>query len=207
MSSIKYNEFIENCKTGDILLFSSNAIYSRLIELLSFSKFSHVAYIVRDPIWINPDMSGIYIYQSGLESTIDEISKEKIFGVQLTPLKKIEDNYKNGYFGYLYYVKNDFERTEEYYYNLKKIILDTDKKKYDLNLIDWIKARFDCNIGQRKENKFFCSALVSFIMENLNQIDEKIDWTYVSPRRFSKNSSDVLPFINCTIHPEKFIIF
>ena len=205
MSSIDFSNFIENCQTGDLLLFSSNAIYSRLIELLSFSKFSHIAYIIKNPTWLHPDLSGVYLFESGAEPTVDVLSKHKVFGVQLTPIEEIYKDYKNSYCGYLYYVKNDFDRTEDYYSKLKEILIKTDGEKYDLDPIDWIKARFDINVGQRKINSFFCSALVGFILESVGQIHNDVDWTYVSPRRYSVNSSDALQFINCIINPEIYI--
>ena len=205
MSSIDFSTFIENCQTGDLLLFSSNAIYSRLIEICSFSKFSHVAYIVKNPTWLHSDLSGVYIFESGAEPTDDVLSKHKVFGVQLTPIEQIYKSYKNAYCGYIYYVQNDFDRTEDYYSKLRKILLKTDSKSYDFDVNDWIKARFDVKIGKRKTNKFFCSALVGYLMEKVKQIHSDIDWTYLSPRRFSVNSSDALQFINCKIYPEKYI--
>lgn len=207
MSSIDFSTFIENCQTGDLLLFSSNAIYSRLIEILSFSKFSHVAYIIKNPTWLHPDLSGVYIFESGSEPTVDALSKHKVFGVQLTPIEEIYKDYKNAYCGYIYHVQNDFDRTEEYYSKLKELMIKTDSKSYDLNPIDWIKARFDINIGERKVYTFFCSALVGYLMESFNHIRDNIDWSYVSPRRFSVNSADALQFINCKMNPEKYIKF
>ncbi len=44
-------------------------------------------------------------------------------------------------------------------------------------------------------------------MENLNQIEKNIDWSYIAPYRFSKNSKDCLNFINCNVNNEKYINF
>ncbi len=207
MECIEFSKFIETCDTGDLLLFNSTAFYSRFIELLSGSKYSHVAYLIKNPTWLHPDLSGIYIFESGAEQSIDALSNNKIFGVQLTPIEEIIKEYKTAQYGYLYYVQNKFDRTNEYYEKLKNIILQTDTKKYDFNPIDWIKAEFNINIGERKINKFFCSALIGYIMEETEQLDKKIDWTCIAPRRYSVKSKDVLPFINCEILPEKFIRF
>ncbi len=207
MENIDFSNFIKNCETGDLLLFNSTAFYSRFIELLSGSKYSHVAYLIKNPTWLHPDLSGIYIFESGAEQSIDALSNNKIFGVQLTPIEEIIKEYKSATNGYLYYVQNKFDRTEQYYDKLKKVILQTDTKKYDFNPLDWIKAEFNINIGERKINKFFCSALIGYIMEETEQLDKKIDWTCIAPRRYSVKSKDVLPFINCEILPEKFIRF
>ncbi len=196
---MELNTFLENCNTGDLLLFNSTAIYSRLIEIISGSKYSHVAYIIKNPTWLHPDLSGVYIFESGAEPTKDALSNQLIFGVQLTPIETIINQYKNAKCGYLYYVQNNFNRDDDYINKLKEIILSTDKKIYDFHPIDWIKAKFDINVGVRKTNTFFCSALVAYIMEQVNHLPNTIDWTYVSPRRFSIKSKDCLEFINCHI--------
>jgi hypothetical protein len=207
MESIDFSNFIENCDTGDLLLFNSTAFYSRFIELFSRSKYSHIGYIIKNPTWLHPDLSGIFLFESGAECTKDVLSQHKIFGVQLTPMEEIVKQYRSATYGYIYYVQNKFDRTNDYYENLKNVILKTDTKKYDLNPIDWIKADFDINIGIRKVDKFFCSALVGYIMEEVGHLDKNIDWTYIAPRRYSKNAKDILPFINCEIMPEKYINF
>lgn len=204
---IDFSKFIESCETGDLLLFNSTAFYSRFIELLSGSKYSHIGYIIKNPTWLHPDLSGVYLFESGKENTNDVISQHKIFGVQLTPMEEIVKEYKTATYGYLYYVQNKFDRTDDYYVKLKNIILQTDTKKYDLNPIDWIKAEFNINIGVRKVDRFFCSALVAYIMEQVGHLDKDIDWTYVAPRRYSKEAKDSLSFINCEVMPEKYITF
>jgi hypothetical protein len=207
MECIDFSNFIKNCETGDLLLFNSTAFYSRFIELLSGSKYSHIGYIIKNPVWLHLDLSGVYLFESAKEKSNDVISQEKIFGVQLTPIEEIEREYKSATYGYLYYVQNKFDRTEQYYENLKNVILQTDTKKYDLNPIDWIKAEFNINIGQRKINSFFCSALVAYIMEQVGHLDKDINWTDIAPRRYSKDAKDKLLFINCEVMSEKFIRF
>jgi hypothetical protein len=202
---MEFENFLETCNTGDLLLFSSNAIYSRLIEILSGGKYSHIGYIIKNPTWLHPDLSGVYIFESGKEPTKDVLSNELIFGVQLTPIETIINQYKNARCGYLYYIKNNFTRTNDYFNQLKDTIFSTDKKIYDFNPIDWIRAKFDINVGKRKTNTFFCSALVAYIMEKVNQLPNTIDWTNISPKRFSKNSTDFLEFINCDIEGEIFL--
>ena len=54
VSSVTKEDFLESCQTGDILLYNSNSLIGRTIELLSYSKFSHISIILRDPTFINP---------------------------------------------------------------------------------------------------------------------------------------------------------
>jgi len=207
MQDILYRDFIENCQSGDLLLYSSRSWYSYFIEVLGWSKYSHVSMIIKDPIWIHPDLKGIYIFESGLENTNDVIENKHIYGVQLVKLDEALKNYKNGSSGYVYYIKNNFERTETFYNKLKQIILSNDSKPYDLNIIDWIGARFNLQIVHKQTVRYFCSALISYTLTQLNFLPENTDWTIVSPKEFSYYEKARLNFINCTLEPEKLIVF
>ena len=109
MENIDYKDFIDNCQTGDILLYSSRCWYSYIIETLGWSKYSHVSIIVRDA-----STNDIYIFESGGENVIDVIKDKKIFGVQLIKLEDALKVYQCESNGYVYYVKNNFERTDEF---------------------------------------------------------------------------------------------
>ena len=207
MENIDFNKFLETCETGDLLLYSSRRWYSYFIEILGWSKYSHVSMIIKDPIWIDPTLKGLYIFESGLENTNDVIENKHIYGVQLVRLEDAMKNYKNGSSGYVYYIKNNFERTENFYNNLKKIIISNDGKPYDINIIDWIGARFNLQIIHKQTVRFFCSALMAYTLSKLNFLPENIDWTVVSPKEYSYYENNRLKFINCNVDPEKFIKF
>jgi hypothetical protein len=207
MENIEFNKFLETCETGDLLLYSSHRWYSYFIEILGWSKYSHVSILIKDPTWIHPDLKGLYIFESGLENTNDVIENKHIYGVQLVKLDEALKNYKSGSSGYVYYLKNNFERTETFFDKLKEIILSNDGKPYDLNIIDWIGARFNLQIVHKQTIRFFCSALASYTLTKLNFLPENTDWTIVSPKEFSYYEKSRLIFINCTVDPEKLIKF
>ncbi len=207
MENIEFKKFLETCETGDILLYSSHRWYSYFIEVLGWSKYSHVSILIKDPTWIHPDLKGLYIFESGLENTNDVIENKHIYGVQLVKLDEALKNYKNGSNGYVYYIKNNFERTESFYDKLKQIILSNDGKPYDLNIIDWIGARFNLQIVHKQTVRYFCSALISYTLTQLNFLSENTDWTIVSPREFSYYEKSRLIFMNCILDPEKLIVF
>ena len=94
MENIEYKDFLENCQTGDLLLYSSKRWYSYIIEFLGWSKYSHVSMIVRDPIWIDPNLKGLYIFESGVENTNDVIEDRHVYGVQLVKLEDALKNYR-----------------------------------------------------------------------------------------------------------------
>ena len=207
MELIYYDDFVDKCETGDLLLYSSRRWYSYFIELLGWSKYSHVSMIIKDPIWIDPNLKGLYIFESGVESVNDVLNEKKVYGVQLVKLEDALKNYKNGTSGYVYFIKNNFERTEEFDTKLKNIIINNDSKPYDINPIDWSGARFNLKIVHRESLRYFCSALMGYTLTNLNFLTENTDWTIITPKEYSYYEKCRLNFINCNLDPEKLIKF
>ena len=207
-SEIKLDTFLETCQTGDILLYNSNYWYSRLIEWGSGSKFSHISIILRDPTFINEKLTGLYILESSYEDIPDSNTGEKVWGVQIIPLDHVLEEYKKSYVGNLYYRRLETEKTEDFYVKLKDCIKHTEGDKYDLNPLDWFKAEFQINIGDtRKENTFWCSALVGYVYCHMGFIDKDISWSILPPRKFSHYENDRLTYSNCSLHPERLINF
>jgi len=206
-TSITREELIQNCQTGDILLYNSNTIMGRVIEIMSRSRYSHVAIILRDPTYIREDLKGLYILESGAENIADVVSKKKVIGVQVIPLAYVLDQYENGN-GYLYYRKLECSRNDDFVNTMKQIVNKTDGEPYDLNPMDWVKAEFQIQIGdEQKENTFWCSALVSYVYTQLGFLDKKLPWTIIAPRRFSYYENERLSYLNCVVEPEKWIQF
>jgi len=206
--NITKQKLIDTCQTGDILLYNSNTFVGRTIEVLSFSKFSHISIILRDPIYINPELKGLYILESGSEQIDDVISGKKVIGVQVIPLEYVLNQYENGNYGYLYYRKLECDRGEEFHKKMKDIILKTDGTCYDINPVDWIKAEFQIELGnEQKDNTFWCSALVTYVYIQLGFLDNSLPWTIIAPRRFSYYENERLSFKNCSVEPEIYIIY
>lgn len=193
MSDITLQNFIDKCDTGDILLFSTKKWYSRIIEFFTWSKFSHIAITLKDPIYIKPELQGLYILESGLEDCL-----------QITNLEDIIDMYRRLDYGHLYYRKLQCLRDATFENKIKEIHDDA----YNINLIDWIQAEFEMNISnERRTNTFWCSALVAFVYTKLGFLDDNVHWTVVSPNRFSfYEDKFFFDFTNCVLHPEKKII-
>ena len=205
-AEIKLDTFLETCQTGDILLYNSNYWYSRLIEWGSGSKFSHISIILRDPTFINETLTGLYILESSYEDIPDSNTGEKVWGVQIIPLEHVLDEYKKSFVGNLYYRRLETEKSEDFYNKLKDCIKHTEGDKYDLNPLDWFKAEFQINIGDtRKENTFWCSALVGYVYCHMGFIDKDISWSILPPRKFSHYENDRLTYSNCSLHPERLI--
>lgn len=208
MDNISRKKLLKTCQTGDVLLYNSQTIFGRIIEYVTYSKFSHAAIIVRDPIYIDPSLNGVFIVEAGEEKIPDVISKKKICGVQLIPLEYVLDTYENGYIGNLYYRKLNCKRDETFHKNIDGLIKKKDGCPYDLCISDWLLAKFNIKIGKSQyTNRFWCSALVAYIYVELSLLDKNLPWSMIAPRQFSYYENDKLSFINCDLDPEKKVIY
>ena len=92
----KYN----NLQTGDLLLFVEHPknifmnLFNWVIRAATHSQYSHVAMVIRDPVFINPSLKGLYIWESSWEDTPDPQDGKIKLGVQISPLSEIVDYYK-----------------------------------------------------------------------------------------------------------------
>ena len=193
---------IDDLETGDMILFSGNYFISKIIEYFSGSKYSHVAVIIKNPDFFDDKLEGLYILESGYENKPDSENDRYKFGVQLTNFKEMALNYS----GNIYVRKLHCNRDHDFYNKINQIHSDVHNLPYDLNIIDWIKAKFDIEIGfTQKKNTFWCSALVSYFYVKLGFLNKSIPWTLISPQELS-SSSDKLQFENCKLDDDKLII-
>ena len=85
---------LDQLKTGDILLFNEKSFwFSRLVEYWTGSPWSHVAIVLRDPTYLDPKLTGLYLWESGEEDFPDAEDHQMKFGVQITDLKKVISEY------------------------------------------------------------------------------------------------------------------
>ena len=89
---------------------------------------------------------------------------------------------------------------------LKNIIIANDDKPYDLNPIDWIGAKFSIKLVHRETVRFFCSALMGYVLTQIGLLPEDTDWTIITPKRYSYYEGDRITLTNCTLEPEKLIV-
>ena len=203
MSNITKKDLFETCQTGDILLYNSQSILARTIEYFSGSKYSHVSIILRDPTYIDPKLKGLYILESGIENIPDSWTGKKILGVQIIPLENALDYYKNSWVGGVYYRKLNTNRNDIFINNLTNVIKKTEGVKYDLYILDWFRALFDVEIGNRQlTNRFWCSALVAYVYVQLGLLDKSLEWSMIAPRQFSYYENKRLSYNNCNLEPE-----
>ena len=187
-----------NLNTGDLILFSSNnsgmfAIFDKLIKLFTNSDYNHIGMVLKDPIYIDPKLKGYYLYESSWEGTPDPADGKIKLGVQITPL---EEAFKNNP-GHAYLRKlvppSEAEYNETFSpENFEKVYKKTNAKPYDLNPVDWIEAffRIDPTFKFGKDKRFFCSALVGYIYQQLGVLQENTDWSIMRPSDISIEDAD-----------------
>ena len=140
--SILLKDFLKDCNTGDLLLYSTSHWYSKIIEYFTSSKFSHISIIFRDPTFIDRDLKGLYVLESGYEKTPDPTDGKQKFGVQIKKLEDVINDYKTSWVGGLYYRKLDCNRKNFFNKKVLEIYKKVYDKPYDIDICDWIKAEF-----------------------------------------------------------------
>ena len=206
----------DSLDTGDILLYDTRWWYSRLIEYLSDGPYSHISIILKKPTWLDEKLTeDYYILESGGEKFPDSETGKILYGVQIVPLSKILEEYKNGGYGKLYYRKlKSSISLSELQNKIKETYFKIQAKPYDLDPFDWVKAYYEVdkaidNLKLSKTyqniNRFWCSALVAYVYVECGLLDKDIPWTIISPSDFSYKYP-YLPLLHCKLKKEKILI-
>ena len=204
METISKQTILDTCQTGDILLYNGRSVISRAIEYATNSRYSHISIILRDPTYIDPKLTGLYIIESGMEDIPDSLTGKKNIGVQITPLEHAIDYYKDAWVGGLYYRKLTCDRTTEFENKIKNLVTKTEGVKYDLCLYDWIRAAFDIELGDIQITKrFWCSAFAAYIYAELGFLDKELGWSLIEPTQFSFYENKRLSYKNCELATER----
>ncbi len=183
---------MEDLNTGDILLFHGEGYwFSYLVEWITWSKYSHVAMVVKDPTYLDESLKGIYMIESGMEKFPDEVRHRIIEGVQIVDLVEVLKSYDGTVYVRKLTVEDGTRR------NFDKILCDTWAKikdaPYDENPWDLIRTAFDINSGNNcRTNSFVCSALVCFLYEQMKLFSVQIKWDLVTPNYFRCNVDSIL---------------
>lgn len=193
----KLEELYKQMNTGDILLFGSRKYWiSRLIEWYGHSKWSHVGIVLKDPVYINPLLKGLYLLESGAEDMPDVVDHVHKYGVQIVPLEeKIEE-----YNGYVHWRKLDAD-IDDLDYKMLSIYISVHDRPYDLSFYDLLTTKMNVDLkvhkyknpimnwlrtDHRRIDQFFCSALVGYIYTELELINKNTQWTECRPSYFSQ---------------------
>lgn len=199
---------VDDLETGDIVLFRGNGIISNILKYFGRSKYSHVGIILKNPRFLNDNLEdGIYILESSYNNTPDSEDKKLKVGTQIHKLEDIVREFpKNS----VYIRKVNCQRDDNFYKKFNEIHEQIHNKPYDLNIFDWISAKYNLdkeiypNPLYKTTTQFWCSALVSYVFYELGIVKNDINWTIIAPREFSSDEGKYLVF-SCVIENEKLL--
>lgn len=166
----------------DIVLFRGKYFASKFIELFTWSRFSHVGIILKDPTYIDPKLIGTFLLESGQECVKDAENNEIKFGVQITRWDEIYENYDGEIW------KRSFIPNKDCTKRLKIIHSIIHNKPYDTNIDDLLRLEIGEIWGNcKRTNSFVCSSLISFILVCFDCLDHNTSWDIITPKQFDKN--------------------
>lgn len=177
---------LKDLETGDVMLFHGEGFwFSWVVEWATWSEFSHVATVLKDPTYLDPKLKGLYILESGEEKFPDAIEHKLHFGVQVVNLEKVIEYYT----GKVFYRKLNVtpETRSQFPTELKRIWDEIKDRPYDDNIWDLLRIEFGLDWGNMdRTNKFFCSALVTFCYERFGILSLDIPWDLITPEDFNE---------------------
>ncbi len=184
---------MDNLQTGDLLLFTGHntgwfKYLSKMIQYGTHSDFSHIGFVLKDPTYINPNLKGIYVWESGWEGKPDPQDSKVKLGVQITPINEIITNFKG-----CKIIKRNLKYNINPF-NSKTLLEIHDvvyNKPYDIFPKDWVEALLRKDSVPQKTDRFWCSALVGYIYTKCGILNENTDWSILRPSDFSLSGENL----------------
>ena len=190
---------LKDLKTGDIILFTGKDFwFSKLIRWYTGTPWTHVGVVLRDPTYIDPKLTGLYLWESGLESFVDSENGIRKLGIQISDLKKALEDPSHG--------KAVYRKLNSEIHNLDdklKIIHEgVHNKPYDTSLLDFLQTSLDIEFTQpygnnllhlyqrnyRKTDTFYCSAFLAYLFTELSLLPKDTKWSICEPAYFSETN-------------------
>jgi hypothetical protein len=186
---------LDKLKTGDIVLFNYLAsgcfgYFTKCIKWGTHSNYSHIGMILRDPIYIKPNLKGLFLWESSWEGLPDPQDSKIKLGVQITPLEEVLKEYDGNGHAFARQIacdKNTFN--DKIMKKIHNVVYD---KPYDIVPKDWTEAFFKKDDNPQKTDRFFCSALVGYIYTQVGILKKDTDWSILAPNDFSLDGEDLI---------------
>ena len=184
-------------ETGDVLLFESRykgafGWWAWIVSLVTRSKYTHVALVLKDPTYICKEYKGLYVIECGSEEW------ESRWGVLVSPLQKIldDDSHSHVYHRALH-TSIDVDLL------MPSIYTTVMNKTYDTNLLELLGNELKSKLlaNPRELDRFVCSSLVGYIFTALGALPKETKWFFMQPKHFSQ-SNTTLPLVRSSLGPE-----
>lgn len=199
--NLELEKVLQECQTGDIVLFSGNGFLSRMVEYFTGSSYSHVGIVVKDPNFLingqnihgktNNVVPGLYLYNSDGPYEKDIETGEHRIGVQLVDLRtKIID-----YGGRITIrrISNWSADNSQRNHLLREVYNTEYHKPYDWYPRDLLACVFQnsgIKIGDfltegRHMDVIFCSSLVAYSYCQMGLLSDTTEWSFIEPKYFA----------------------
>lgn len=171
----------------DVLLFSGRDYwFSYAVEWITWSSFSHVGIVLRAPTELQTGLTGIYMLEAGAENYPDAIEHRLKWGVQVTNLRKLFSSYQGAI--YQRRITLSAEEKATMRQQVAKLYWGIADAPYDYNPADLLRAEIGVPVGDcRHINKFFCSALLTYVLSYTGLLAPNISWDLVTPKEYGNN--------------------
>ncbi len=169
-----YDEIRNELKTGDMVLFSGGGFISRIIQMYTRSKWSHVGLVVKDG-WF--DM--LLLWESTTLSKIKTVNGIVRQGVAIRPLSEVIANY-DGVVGVRQLDKPLSDGQELDIGDLRKEFKGRD---YEQSKSELFKSAYDFIGGKNEEDlsSLFCSELVAEAYQRIGLLSEDVPSNEYTP--------------------------
>lgn len=170
---MRWSELAGNLQTGDIILFHQHGLISRLIDLFTDARFSHVGMVVR-----LEDKEGgeqLHFWQSF----------EPEGGVVFNPLPGFLDQYKEKYKGKFVCRHLDVQRTPAMEQALQNFMKEVKGRPFPSiwgMMKHWLEGKLGVDSG---EKSFFCSDLVADTYIKMGLLPKKPPPNFYAPKNFA----------------------
>ena len=183
---------LDDLQTGDIILVSNSdaGIFNYFIDMIKYSTHSnyvHIGMIVKNPEFTDKPLKGTYVWESSYEGTSDPQDGKIKFGVQLTDIEDMIDNYGDAKY-FIRRLKDNTIFTNDKLKEIHNLVYDV---PYDINVLDWIMAFFKKDITPQKISRLWCSALMGYIFTYLDVLNQKTDWSILYPCDFALDGENL----------------
>ena len=200
--------------TGDLLLFHNTNCISRCIQCCTQSRYCHIGMILKDPVYINPKLTGYYLWESSREPFKDAEDNEFFYGVQIVPLEDIIKEYPvHGVYYRKLFLEGELDKIK-----LARVHDEIHHHRYDLNIIDWLRAgiyQLEGNIDSNDKllknkniktpKEVWCSALIGYIFVKMGWMSSEIRWHFLSPEDWSYPNEKRLKLLGCFLTPDNML--
>lgn len=186
-----YADIRRTLKTGDIVLMGGTSIFSRAIRMLTGSRWSHVAMVMRVD---EHDM--LLLWESTTNGHGTDVQTGTIKrGVQLVPLsKRVGDHAGDLAFRPLSrgLTRSEMAALNEFRHAVKD-------KGYDFDGLELLRAALDDGLFWKNRedlSAFFCSELIAETYQAIGFLSEDKPSNEYTPNDFSSGASEPLGLLN-----------